>query len=93
MYRLIYADRGNAATIKQALKDTLDTFRRLTPTEVARLRPLRIDIVAARGNDTVGLLASRMSGIERKLELFQLLNGLSPEDALVPGQAVKLVVD
>jgi predicted Zn-dependent protease len=34
-----------------------------------------------------------MEGTERKLELFRLLNGLGPEDAVVPGQPVKLVSD
>lgn len=93
MYRLIFADRGNSAVIRQALRETLTTFRRLTPTEVARLRPLRIDIATVRPDDTIGLMAARMKGTERKLELFRLLNSLGPDDALVPGQAVKLVVD
>jgi predicted Zn-dependent protease len=93
MYRLIFADRSDGALIDQALSDTLSTFRRLRPTEAARLRPLRIDIVRTRAGDTVALLAARMSGTERELELFRLLNGLAPGDAIAPGQQVKLVVD
>ena len=34
-----------------------------------------------------------MEGTERKLELFRLLNGISPGDILTTGQTIKLVVD
>jgi len=93
MYRLIFADRGDGALIERALHETLATFKRLSPTEVARLRPLRIDLVAVRPGDTPDSLAARMSGVERKLELFRLLNGIGPADALTPGQLVKLIDD
>ena len=76
MYRLIFADRNNGAAIERALAATLASFHRMTPTEVARLHPLRIDIVAVRRGETVGDLAARMQGTERSLELFRLLNGL-----------------
>ena len=93
MYRLIFADRGDGALIERALHETLATFKRLSPTEVARLRPLRINLVAVRPGDTPDSLAARMSGVERKLELFRLLNGIGPADALTPGQLVKLIDD
>ena len=93
MYRLIFADRSDGALIDQALQDTFSTFRRLRPAEAARLRPLRIDVVRTRPGDTVALLATRMSGTEGELELFQLLNGLAPGDVIAPGQQVKLVAD
>ncbi|MDQ3558839.1 MAG: M48 family metalloprotease [Pseudomonadota bacterium] len=93
MYRLIFADRGDGAGIEQAMQETLASFHRLTPSEVARLRPLRVNVVSARSGDTPASLALRMEGTERKLELFRLLNGLGPEDAVVPGQPVKLVSD
>lgn len=93
MYRLIFADRSDGAAIDRALQETLTSFHRMIPQEVARLRPLRIDIVTVRDGDTVATLAARMQGTERKLELFQLLNGLQPEDALAAGQMMKIVVD
>ena len=93
MYRLIFADRSDGALIDQALGETLATFRRLRPAEAARLRPLRIDVLRTRPGDTVALLAGRMSGTERELDLFRLLNGLAPGDAIAPGQQVKIVVD
>ncbi len=93
MYRLIFADRSDGVVIGQALRDTLASFHRLTPAEVARLRPLRIDVVSVRAGDTVGSLAARMQGTERQAELFRLLNSVGPGDALVPGRPVKIVVD
>jgi predicted Zn-dependent protease len=93
MYRLIFADRANGPGIDRALRETLASFHRLTPTESARLRPLRLNIVVVREGDTVGDLATKMQGTERKLELFRLLNGFGPNDAPVPGELVKLVAD
>ena len=65
----------------------------MTPVDVARLSPLRIDVVTVRKGDTVAGLARRMQGTERQLELFRLLNGLGPTDQVQPGQTVKIVVD
>jgi predicted Zn-dependent protease len=93
MYRIIFADRNESGLIEQALDETLQSFHRLTPPEIARLRPLRIDVRTARAGDTVERLASRMGGTERGLELFMLLNGLGPGDVIVPGRQVKIVVD
>jgi predicted Zn-dependent protease len=93
MYRIIYADRSDGAAIERALNSTLSSFHRMTPVEVARLRPLRLDVVAVRNGETVGDLAARMQGAERKLELFRLLNGLDANSNLVPGQLLKLVID
>jgi predicted Zn-dependent protease len=93
MYRLIFADRSNGAAIDAALASTLSSFHRMSATEIARLNPLRIDVVTVRDGEGVGDLAARMQGTERSLELFRLLNGLAPGAALTPGQLVKVVVD
>jgi predicted Zn-dependent protease len=93
MYRIIFADRSDSEAIQKALESTLASFHRMTPTEVARLRPLRIDIVTVREGETVGELAVRMKGTERKLQLLRLLNGLASDDSLSAGQLVKVVVD
>jgi predicted Zn-dependent protease len=93
MYRLIFADRSAGPTIDEATRETLASFHRLSPSEVSRLRPLRLDVVTAGPGETAATLAARMQGTERKLELFRLLNGLGPEDQVVAGQPVKLVTD
>ena len=93
LYRLIFADRRGRDALDTALDETLATFRRLDPAEVARLRPLRIDIVAIKKTDSVASLAARMRGTERRLELFRLLNGLDKKNSPAPGRRVKIVVD
>ena len=93
MYRLIFADRSDGALIERAMGETLASFHRLTPSDVARLRPLRINVTEVRPGDTQESLAERMEGTERKLELFRLLNGLGPDDVVLPGGSVKLVSD
>ena len=45
VYRLIFADRSNGAAIEAALAQTLGSFHRMTPAELSRLRPLRVDVV------------------------------------------------
>jgi predicted Zn-dependent protease len=93
MYRLIFADRNNGTAIDQALAQTLQSFRRLSAAELARLNPLRIDVLTVGEADSIDALAGKMEGTERKLELFRLLNGISPGDVLVAGQTIKIVVD
>jgi predicted Zn-dependent protease len=93
MYRLIFADRADGAAIERALAETLASFHRLSASDAARLTPLRMDVVRVGPSDTVESLAARMEGTERARELFDLLNGLTPETPLVPGQLVKLVDD
>ena len=91
LYRLIFADRRGSGALASDLNQTLASFRRLNPTQVARLRPLRIDIITVKRGDTIASLAARMHGTERRLELFRLLNGLDGKNTLVPGRRVKIV--
>ncbi len=93
LYRLIFADRRGGGALDVALSQTMASFRRLDPAEVARLRPLRIDVVSVESGDTVASLAARMRGTERRLELFRLLNGLDQQSRLQPGRRIKIVVD
>jgi len=93
VYRFIFADRNDGGAIAEALEETLSSFRRLSPAEVARLRPLRIEVVTARGGDTVDSLAARLRGVERQRELFLLLNGLAEADRIEPGRTYKIIVD
>jgi predicted Zn-dependent protease len=92
MYRVIFADRSNGDSIGQALQQTLTSFHRLTGSDVARLRPLRIEVVKVKSGETVESLAARMQGTEGKVELFRLLNGLAPGVEVTPGRPVKIVV-
>ncbi|MHA1190234.1 MAG: M48 family metalloprotease [Alphaproteobacteria bacterium] len=93
MYRIIFASRDPRADIDGGLASMLASFRKLTPAESARLRPLRIDIVRAGGGTTSKAMARRMRGVSNGKALFLLLNCLSATDRLVAGQSYKIVTD
>jgi predicted Zn-dependent protease len=93
MYRIIFADRGDGSAIGTALQSTLTSFRRLTPADTARLRPLRIETVRARNGDSLSRLAGRIRGTDRRIELFRILNGIENGDAVIPGEYYKIVSD
>lgn len=92
VYRFILAARGGSdpARPMQAL---ISSFHALTPGEAQAARPLQIRIVTAGAGDTTASLAQRMQGQDRALELFQVLNGLDRNQALVPGQRYKVVAE
>lgn len=93
VYRIIFADRGDGRAIDSALDATLKSFRKLSPAETARLRPLRIDVVRARKGNTMANLANRIEGSERRLELFRILNGLERGAKIKPGEYYKIISD
>jgi predicted Zn-dependent protease len=74
-------------------KAVTSSFRVLTPEERAALKPSRIHIVTVKAGDTVGGLAAKMTGTERKLDLFRILNGLTAGQSISAGDKVKIVTD
>lgn len=69
-----------------------NSMRRISAAEAAQVIPRRIDVVTVRSGDTVQSLANRMAYTTAQLERFRVLNGLSSNATLTPGQKVKLVV-
>ncbi|WP_407049550.1 M48 family metalloprotease [Methyloraptor flagellatus] len=92
-YRFIFAAQDQGVSLDEAFQQTLQSFRRLTPEESARLRPLRLRLVKVKMGDTVDKLAEQMSGVDRKSELFRVLNGLEPGEQPDPGKLMKVVTD
>jgi predicted Zn-dependent protease len=88
VYRFILAARG-AGDPERPMRALLDSFRVLSPGEAQSTRIQQIRAVAAAPGDTAATFAARMSGQDRPLELFLLLNGLDRPSALVPGQRYK----
>jgi predicted Zn-dependent protease len=88
IYRVI-GTVPEGADLLPALREAARTFRRLSAEEAARLREKRIEIVSAESE--VDAMAARMNVTEYRVELFRVLNGLAPEDALTPGTQVKVV--
>jgi predicted Zn-dependent protease len=74
-----------------AIAELFRSFRSLSPAEAATLRPRVIDVVSAGPGDTLQALAARMAS-DRPLEQLPALNGRSADQALRPGELIKLVV-
>ena len=68
------------------------SFRRLSDSEAAALRPRILDVVTAKAGDTVQSLASRMAFSNYKLERFLVINDREANQPLRPGEEVKIVV-
>ena len=68
------------------------SMRRITTAEAGRVVPRRVDVVTVGPRDTVQSLAARMAYTDAQLDRFRVLNGLSGNATVQPGQKVKLVV-
>jgi predicted Zn-dependent protease len=93
VYRFIFATKNATAESERAFRESVATFRRLSPAEAQQAKPLRIRIVTVKPGETVEKLATRMALIDRQLERFRVLNGLEPGDRLKAGSQVKIVVE
>ncbi|MGE3144428.1 MAG: M48 family metalloprotease [Pseudorhodoplanes sp.] len=93
VYRFIFAAKARTPELDLAFRYSVSTFRRMTRSEIAQARPLRIKVVTVRAGDTPERLASRMAHVDRATERFRVLNGLDAGDRLKPGDKVKIVVE
>jgi predicted Zn-dependent protease len=93
VYRLLTAAPMNSPSLTPVADSVAGSFRVLSEGELDALEPLKIRVVTARSGDNVASLAARMSGVDRKVELFRLLNSLSPGASVSAGDRVKIVTD
>jgi predicted Zn-dependent protease len=92
LYRLLYVTTRRAfADLDAGFLDSLKSFHALAGAEAKPKPPLHLHIVTVASGDTVKTLSDRMALKEQKLEWFRVLNGLGPNDAVQPGDKVKLV--
>ena len=68
------------------------SFRRLTDSEAAALRPRVIDVVTVGAGDTLQSMARRMAFSSYQLERFLVINDRDANQPLRPGEKVKIVV-
>lgn len=68
------------------------SMRILTDAEIAQLRPRQIEIVTVRNGDTIASLSSRMAYSDFQADRFKMINAITADRALVPGEKLKLVV-
>ena len=78
---------------RRTVEHTALTFRRLSEAEARTTRPLRIGFHRVAIGDTAENIAQRMAVPDFKLERFRILNGLGPDQSLVVGRLVKLVLE
>lgn len=70
----------------------VNSLRKISLAEAAEIRPRIIHIVTVKAGDTIQSLASRMAYRNYQVDRFLVLNGITADRALVPGEKVKLVV-
>jgi predicted Zn-dependent protease len=93
VYRFIFAAKTTNSRIDRSFHDSVMSFRRMSLQEASEIRPLRLKIVTVAAGDTQEALARRMAGVDRPLDTFRVINGLSPTTRLTPGERVKVVVE
>ncbi len=92
-YRFIFATKSKLADADQSFRESVETFRRLSLSEMSGAKPLRLKVVAVGSGDTAEGFAQRMATADRRLERFLVINGLEAGEALKPGDKVKIVVE
>ncbi|WP_062210024.1 M48 family metalloprotease [Aureimonas sp. AU12] len=94
VYRFLTAlPADNAARLPGIATSIADSFRLLGPSEREQLKPLRIRIVTARAGDTEAALAAKIQGVDRKVEMFRLLNDLEGVSTVSVGTRYKIVAE
>ncbi len=77
--------------LARALRETTYSFRRLSATEAARLKPLRLAIHRVRAGESAATIAGRLPYADLRLRRFLVLNGIAPGAKLPTGNKVKVV--
>ena len=93
VYRLLTAAPTASAELDKVARAVSSSFHVMTPAEKAALKPLRIRVVTVQPGQTMGSLAASMVGVDRKLDLFRVLNALGPGATVSAGDKVKIVTD
>ena len=93
VYRLLTAAPLASTSIDQVARSVSGSFKILSDSERAALKPLRVHVVTVKPGQTIGTMAAMMVGVDRKLELFQVLNALSPGATVSAGDKVKIIND
>ncbi len=93
VYRFIFATRQKTTESDRNIRETVNSFRRLTLDEIQAARPLRIKVITVQPGDTVDSLSHRMAGVDHPAERFRVLNGLDFHAQVKVRDRVKVVVE
>lgn len=93
IFRFIFvATPAAMQNLAPSFQRTTYSFKRLSPAQVAKLKPKRLEIVQISSTDTVAGLSNRMAFNDFQQERFVTLNGLGANMPLSTRKRVKLVV-
>jgi predicted Zn-dependent protease len=93
VYRFLFAAPLAATGLDAVASSVSQSFRALSDAERANIKPTRVRIVTVKAGDTVGSLANQMVGVDRKQELFRILNGLNIGETVSAGNKIKIITD
>ena len=93
VYRFITAAPQTSTTLDSVSDSIAHSFRKLNKAQKAAIKPLAIKVVTAKRGQGVSYFTRRMKGQSNPEKLLRILNGLGSNDAIEPGQQIKLVVD
>lgn len=93
IYRLLTAAPLSSTRLEDVARSVSSSFRQMGELERNNLKPLTIKVITVRAGETVGTLAGRMAGSDRKLALFRLLNALPAGATVSAGDKVKIIAE
>src|SRR5262249_9172468 len=94
IYRFIFiAATSNAASADAGFRQSASSFRKLSASGAAAIKPLHVQVVTVNPGDTVSSLAKQMAFDDYQEQRFRVLNGLTAGQGVTAGQRVKLIVD
>lgn len=85
--------QGAPAGLVDSLKRTTYSFRRLSATERAAIKPYHVRIVTARSGDTPSTLAAWQAFDRSSEDRFRVLNGLRGGEGVQAGTRYKIIVE
>ncbi len=91
VYRILTAAPAGSPELSVLAGKVRSSFRLLSASEKADLKPLRIRILKAEAGDSVATMAAKMRDVTSAQTLFRVLNGVSEGQALEPGTLYKVV--
>ncbi len=93
LYQLVgMSERGNFSRYQNTLEASLTSFSELNDPAALNVQPDRIQIVTARGSDTLARIADRINNPRVQGNEIALLNRIDPNEPLSSGTLVKVVV-
>ena len=92
VYRLTFAAKDLTPEIDRRFRESIDTFRRITPEDSRDVKPMRIAVATAGPGEGAEAFATRMAVPDHPLETFDVLNGLGGAP-LEAGTRYKIVVE